>query len=148
MGAESEPAGPCFIFELWLILATANNVFLNHTGRTLPQKFDKRASGPHTNTLGWEIKSPIQMTEFWGDDIYLTNYDVPCKLGHLILWSTFVYLEPFFVKSGILRTSVYNVYGSQNEFVDSVTRVFILRIAQSWTEWPSTTGCRICGSEN
>ena len=34
----------------------------------------------------------------------------------------------FFVKSGILRTSVYNVYGSQNEFVDSVTRVVILRM--------------------
>ena len=32
----------------------------------------------------------------------------------------------FFVKSGILQTSVYNVCGSQNEFVDSVTRVFIL----------------------
>ena len=30
------------------------------------------------------------------------------------------------VKSGILRTSVYNVYGSQNEFVERVTRVFIL----------------------
>ena len=34
----------------------------------------------------------------------------------------------FLVKSGILRTSVYYVYGSQNEFVDSVTRVFILRM--------------------
>ena len=34
----------------------------------------------------------------------------------------------FFVKSGTLRTSVYNVYGSQNEFVDSVTGVFILRM--------------------
>ena len=32
----------------------------------------------------------------------------------------------FFIKSGILRTSVYNVYGSQNEFVERVTRVFIL----------------------
>ena len=30
------------------------------------------------------------------------------------------------VKAGILRTSVYNVYGSQNEFVERVTRVFIL----------------------
>ena len=59
--------------------------------------------------------------------VYLTNYDVPCK-GHLKLWSTFIHLEPFFVKSGILRTSVYNVYGSQNEFVDSVIRVFILRM--------------------
>ena len=34
----------------------------------------------------------------------------------------------FFVKSGILRTSVYNVYGSQNEFVNRVARVFILRM--------------------
>ena len=25
---------------------------------------DKQASGPHTNTLGQEIKSPIQMTDF------------------------------------------------------------------------------------
>ena len=32
------------------------------------------------------------------------------------------------VKSGILRTSVYNVYGSQNEFVERVTRVFILHM--------------------
>ena len=35
---------------------------------------------------------------------------------------------PFLVKSGILRTSVYNVYGSQNEFVKRITRVFILRM--------------------
>ena len=34
----------------------------------------------------------------------------------------------FLVKSGILRTSVYDVYGSQNEFVERVTRVFILRM--------------------
>ena len=34
----------------------------------------------------------------------------------------------FLVKSGILRTSVYNVYGSPNEFVERVTRVFILHI--------------------
>ena len=34
----------------------------------------------------------------------------------------------FVVKSGILRTSVYNVYESQNEFVERVTRVFILRM--------------------
>ena len=32
------------------------------------------------------------------------------------------------VKSGILRTSVYNVYGSQNEYVERVTRIFILRM--------------------
>ena len=34
----------------------------------------------------------------------------------------------FLVKSGILRTSVYNVSGSQNEFVERVTRPFILRM--------------------
>ena len=34
----------------------------------------------------------------------------------------------FLVKSGILQTFVYNVYGSQNEFVERVTRVFILRM--------------------
>ena len=34
----------------------------------------------------------------------------------------------FLEKSGILGTSVYNVYGSQNEFVECVTRVFILRM--------------------
>ena len=34
----------------------------------------------------------------------------------------------FLVKSGILQTSVYNVYGSQNAFVESVTRAFILRM--------------------
>ena len=32
------------------------------------------------------------------------------------------------VKSWILRMSVYHVYGSQNEFVERVTRVFILRM--------------------
>ena len=53
----------------------------------------------------------------------------------------------FFFKSGILRTSVYNVYGSQNEFVDSVT-VSLEYSFCAWAEWPSTTGCRICGSEN
>ena len=44
--------------------------------------------------------------------------------------------------------SVYNVYRSQNEFVERVTREFILRTAQSWAKWPSTTDYRICGSEN
>ena len=34
----------------------------------------------------------------------------------------------FLVKSGILRTSVYYVYGSQNEFVERVTRIVILRM--------------------
>ena len=34
----------------------------------------------------------------------------------------------FVVKSGIMLTSVYIVYGSQNEFVESVTQVFILRM--------------------
>ena len=36
-------------------------------------------------------------------------------------------LWAFLVKLGILRTSVY-VYGSQNEFVERVTREFILRM--------------------
>ena len=35
----------------------------------------------------------------------------------------------FLVKSGILGTSVYNIYGSQNEFVERVTIVFILACA-------------------
>ena len=34
----------------------------------------------------------------------------------------------FLVKSGILRMSVYYVYGSQNEFVEHVTRIVILRM--------------------
>ena len=38
------------------------------------------------------------------------------------------------------------VYGSQNEFVESVKSIHSAH-AQSWAEWPSTTGCRICGSE-
>ena len=33
----------------------------------------------------------------------------------------------FLVKLGILRTSVCNVYGSQNEFVDRVTDVSKIR---------------------
>ena len=73
------------------------------------------------------MKSPVQMADF-----ELMRY-IPNKLWcavqrpfkimkHIHLpWA-------FFVKSGILRTSVYNVYGSQNEFVSSVTRVFILRL--------------------
>ena len=57
----------------------------------------------------------------------LTNCDVPYKRSFKIMkhihetWA-------FLVKSGILRTSVYNVYGSQNEFVEHITRVFILRM--------------------
>ena len=39
-----------------------------------------------------------------------------------------VTLSLFFLNQEFLRTSVYDVYGSQNEFVDSVTRVFILRM--------------------
>ena len=35
----------------------------------------RRASAPHTNTLGREIKSPIQMT-----DIELMTYSIPNKL--------------------------------------------------------------------
>ena len=34
----------------------------------------------------------------------------------------------FLVKLGIFRPSVYNVNGSQNEFVERVTREFILRM--------------------
>ena len=34
----------------------------------------------------------------------------------------------FVVKSESLWTSVYNVYGSQSEFVERVTRAFILRM--------------------
>ena len=112
--------------------ATTNTPFLRR-GRAFPRKptkttktVDKQASGPHT--LGREIISPIQMTDFeLNFGICLTNYDVPCKC-HLKLWSTFMKLEPFlFFLSGILRTSVY-VYGSQNEFVERVTRAFILRM--------------------
>ena len=45
---------------------------------------------------------------------------------------------------------MYNVYGSQNEFVERVTRVRILRMrhAQSWAKWPSLTGYRIFGIKN
>ena len=43
------------------------------------------------------------------------------------------------VKSEILRTSVYNVYGSQNEFVKHVTSVTIHSAhLQSWAKSPST----------
>ena len=48
-------------------------------------------------------------------------------------------LEPFLVKSGILWTSVYNVYGSQNEFVKRVTRVFILHMRSLGQKSASTT---------
>ena len=52
----------CKILILYSIDATANTIFL-HRGRAFSQKprkpVDKQASGPHTNTLGREIKSPI-----------------------------------------------------------------------------------------
>ena len=60
-----------FSFQIWVfknsdkgykIDATANTIFLPR-GRNFPRKggkpVDKQASGPHTNTLGREIKSPI-----------------------------------------------------------------------------------------
>ena len=34
-------------------------------GAPFQKNIDKQASGPHTNTLGREIKSPIQMTGFY-----------------------------------------------------------------------------------
>ena len=57
-------------------------------------------------------------------------------------------LEPFLVKSGILGTSVYNVYGSQNEFVERVTRVFILRMGSLGQSRPLSTEHCICGRVN
>ena len=42
----------------------------------------------------------------------------------------------FLVKSGILRTSMYNVCGSQNDFVERVTRVFILRVLRLGQDRP------------
>ena len=103
-----------------------------HDHRCLSMKTTKtgrqaRFRSPYNYTGSRNFKSHILNDRFWADDIYLTNYDVPCK-GHLKLWSTFMKLEPFLVKSGILQTSVYNVYGSQNEFVECVTRIFILRM--------------------
>ena len=85
-------------YVLATIDATANTSFL-HRGRAFPPKrrkpVDKQASGP-IHTLGREIKSPVQMGDFelMTYNVYLTNYDVSCK-GHLELWSTFIYLEPF-----------------------------------------------------
>ena len=43
---------------------------------------------------------------------------------------------------------MYNVYGSQTEFVEHVTGVFILRMRSLGQKSPSTTVHRICGSEN
>ena len=61
----------------------------------------------------------------------------------------------FLVKSASLRISVYNVYGSQNEFVERVTRVFILHmrsLGQNRLLWRNTvfavvgikTTCSLC----
>ena len=72
------------------------------------------------------------------NNIYLTNYDVPCK-GHLNIMKHIHETWAFLVKSRILRTSVYNVYGSQNEFVERVTRVFILRMRSLGQNWYSGT---------
>ena len=44
------------------------------------ENVDKQASGPHTNTLGRQTKSPIPLMDFDPDDIYLTNpYDLLSK---------------------------------------------------------------------
>ena len=56
-------------------------------GRPSTKTADKQASGLHTNTLGREIKSPVQITDFelmTYTYMYLKNYDVPCE-GHLKL---------------------------------------------------------------
>ena len=44
--------------------------------------------------------------------------------------------------------SVHNIYGSQNEFVESVTRLFILRMHSLGQNRPLSTGHRICGRVN
>ena len=57
---------------LYPIDATANTVFLCKRARLSTKStktVDKRASGPHTYTLGREIKSPVQMV-----DIELMTY--------------------------------------------------------------------------
>ena len=54
----------------------------------------------------------------------------------------------FLVKAGIWGTSVYNVYGSQNEFVERVTSVFILRMRNLGQNRPLSTEHRICGRVN
>ena len=69
------------------------------------------------------------------DDIYLMNYDVPCKGPFKNYGAHFHETWAVLVKSGILRTPLYNVYGSQNEFVEHVTR-------------PPTTEYHICSREN
>ena len=49
-------------------------------GAPFHETADKQASGPHTNILGQEIKSQIQMTAFeLMTYTGLMNYDVPCK---------------------------------------------------------------------
>ena len=58
----------CLTARLGIIDATANTVFHendeNHSQKTSGRPIDKQASGPHTNSLGRETKSPIQMTDF------------------------------------------------------------------------------------
>ena len=48
--------------SLYAILATSNKVYLRR-GRPSIKTSDKQAFGPHTNTLGREIKSLIQMKD-------------------------------------------------------------------------------------
>ena len=76
-----------------------------------------------TYTPSREIESPVQMVDF---ELltYIPNelccaVQRPFKIMKHIQFT--LRLEPFYlnIKSGILRTSVYNVYGSQNEFADS-----------------------------
>ena len=54
----------------------------------------------------------------------------------------------FLVKSGILGTSVYNVYGSQNEFVERVRRALILHMRSLEQNRPLSTEHRICSRVN
>ena len=64
---------PCEHMVYTFRIDTTTNMFLHPRGRaflrTRRKPVDKQASGPHTNTLGREIKSPIQMT-----DIELMTY--------------------------------------------------------------------------
>ena len=58
-----------------------------------------------------------------------------------------VTFEFFFLNQEFLRTSVYNVYGSQNEFVDSVTRVSFCACTVLGQNGPLRRDANICGSE-
>ena len=99
----------------------------------------------------WFFSARRALLQFWGSEwIYITFLKrlCVCKLQYFIkkhIHETWAFL----VKSGILRTSVYNVYGSQNEFVEHISQEYSFCACVVFGQnCPLSMEQHICGSEN